>query len=129
MAGTGAGRKLLGCSGEWLGGRYSDATQGQRYISHVSNEDIDSYNKYKLHSFNFGARPDHDRLPDKDVHCAVIKYLRDHFSQTEMGQWIYENGIKTTFEINYDIAAMLHKVVLIGDLSPEDATYYKLRWS
>lgn len=85
--------------------------------------------KYKLHSFNFGAREDHDRLSDKDVHCAVTKYFRDHFSQTEMGQWIYENGIKTTFEIYYDIAAMLHKVVLIGDLSPEDATYYRLRWS
>jgi len=86
--------------------------------------------KFKLHSFNFDAhrlRPA-VRLSDKDVHYAVIEYLRDHFSQTEMGQWIYENGIKTTFEINYDIAAMLHKVVLIGDLSPEDVTYYRLRW-
>lgn len=81
--------------------------------------------KYNLYHFTI---EDYERLSDADAFRAATKHLHDDFRLTELGQWIIDNSVETKIDIYHDVASMQHHVMLIGHLSPEAETYYRLRW-
>ena len=117
MAGSRAGREILGYVGEWLGCRHSDAPQGQRYISNVSDEKL---TRILFHEFKMGDVEDPYLYAAQPLH---------EFMQTEKGLWIKEHAHDPTFLIQSDIANYGHIVRIYGYLGPDAETYFRLRWA
>ena len=116
MARSRAGREILGYVGEWLGCRHSDAPQGQRYISNVSDEIL---KRVKLHEF---------RMADvEDPYLYAAQPLHE-FMQTEQGLWIKEHAQDPAFHVHQDVVTLGYLVAVTGYLTSEAETYYKLKW-
>jgi hypothetical protein len=116
MARSRAGSEILGYVAEWLGCRYNDAPQRQRYFSHVSDEIL---TLILFHEFRMGYV--------EDPHSFVVQPLHE-FMQTEKGLWIKEHAHDPSFLFHSDIATLDHIVRIYGYLDGESETYFRLRW-
>lgn len=61
--------------------------------------------------------------------CAEHTAPFNAWKVTEEGQWVMEHvteGIKLAIDLEYQ--SWQHRVAVYGELSPQDETYYKLKW-
>ena len=117
MAGTGAGRQILGFAGEWLGCRYNHAPERQRKFSNVSDAIM---KLVRLHEFRMGD--------NEDPELYAAPFLAE-FMDTEKGRWIKENAHDPSFTVISDVVTLGNRVIVMGYLSEEAETFYKLKWA
>jgi hypothetical protein len=73
-----------------------------------------------LHSFNMG---------DVEDPYLYAGFPIAEWQQTEQGKWIMENVVgEPTFHITPDMDNYGYRVVITGDLNPEAATYFTLKY-
>ena len=73
-----------------------------------------------LHEFNMGD------VEDPYLFAAEPIY---QWQQTEKGKWVMEHALdKPVFHCLPNVYTLGIRVVISGDLSPEDQTFYFLKW-
>lgn len=73
-----------------------------------------------LHSFTMGD------VEDPYLYAA---FPISEWQQTEHGQWIMSNVVdEPTFHITPDVNNFGYRVVITGNLTPEAATYFTLKY-
>jgi len=73
-----------------------------------------------LHSFTMGD------VEDPYLYAA---FPISEWQQTEHGKWVMEHAIgESTFYCSADPATYGVRVDIVGELSDQDLTYFKLRW-
>ena len=73
-----------------------------------------------LHSFTMGD------VEDPYLYAA---FPISEWQQTEHGQWIMSNVVgEPTFHITPDVNNFGYRVVITGNLTPEAATYFRLKY-
>ena len=73
-----------------------------------------------LHEFNMGD------VEDPYLYAAHPIY---QWQQTEKGKWVMEHALdKPVFHCLPNRERFGYRVVISGDLSPKDQTYYFLKW-
>jgi hypothetical protein len=72
-----------------------------------------------LHSFTMGD------VEDPEIYAAQPIW---EWQQTEQGQWAMQHCNDATFHIDTNFATMGYRIVITGTLSPEDETYFTLKY-
>jgi len=76
--------------------------------------------KITLHTFTMG---------DVDDPYLYAAFPISEWQKTEHGQWVMEHAIgESTFYCNADANTYGVRVDIVGELSDQDLTYFKLRW-
>ena len=72
-----------------------------------------------FHEFNLGD------VEDPEIYAASPMY---EWQQTDKGQWVMQHCKDPTYRIVSDIHNFGYRVIICGDLSAEDATYFTLKY-
>jgi hypothetical protein len=75
--------------------------------------------KILLYSFTLGD------VEDPELYAAQPIW---EWQQTEAGKWCMEHAKDLHWTSGTDFNAYGYKFNIVGTLSPEDCTYYRLRW-
>jgi len=69
-------------------------------------------------------------MSDVDDPYLYAAFPLSEWQKTEHGRWVMEHAIgEPTFYCNADANTYGFRVEVIGDLTEQDLTYFKLRWS
>jgi hypothetical protein len=74
----------------------------------------------RLHEFRMGD--------SEDPELYAAQPLAE-FMATEQGCWIKENAHDPSFTVVTDVVTLGNRVIVMGYLSEEAETYYKLKWA
>ena len=72
-----------------------------------------------LHQFSLGD------VEDPDIYAAQPLW---EWQQTEKGKWVMEHGHGLTYTIQPSFVTYGYTVTVVGDLNPEDKTYFTLKY-
>jgi len=72
-----------------------------------------------FHSFTMGD------VDDPEIYAAQPIY---EWQQTEAGQWAMAHCPDPKYSFNTDVHSWGHRVILYGELTDQDATFWKLKW-
>lgn len=72
-----------------------------------------------FHEFSLGD------VEDPEIYAASPMY---EWQQTDKGQWVMQHCQDPTYRIVPDVYNFGYRVIIYGDLSAEDATYFTLKY-
>lgn len=73
-----------------------------------------------FHKFNLSD------CEDPEVYAAEPLY---QWQKTDAGKWVLDHCLSPKYKIIHNFDTYGYQVVIYGDLSDEDATYYTLKYS
>lgn len=72
-----------------------------------------------FHEFTMGD------VEDPEIYAASPIY---EWQQTDQGKWVLEHCSNASYKIMADYTSFGYRIVIYGDLSQEDATYFTLKY-
>ena len=64
-------------------------------------------------------------VEDPEIYAASPLF---DWQKTEMGEWVMQHCSNPTYKIMTDVNTFGYKVIVYGDLSKEDATFFTLKY-